>query len=134
MNDFNGTTNPNHKTGNFPTDCSICHTTNGWRPASFDHSKTAFPLAGAHANVTCNTCHVNGNFNISTTCSSCHLKDYNGTTNPSHAAAKFPIDCQVCHSTTAWQPASFDHSKTAFPLTGAHVSVTCASCHINGVY
>jgi predicted CXXCH cytochrome family protein len=135
MKDYNGTTNPNHKAAGFPVDCSICHTTQGWQPASFDHSKSGFPLTGAHANVACATCHVGGNFtNLSTACSSCHMKDYNSTTNPNHIAAKFPTDCQVCHSTTAWQPASFDHSKTAFPLTGAHVNVACANCHINGVY
>ena len=26
----------------------------------------------------------------------------------------------------------FDHFKTGFPLTGAHMTVECASCHING--
>lgn len=28
----------------------------------------------------------------------------------------------------------FDHSSTGFPLTGAHQSVDCAKCHINGVF
>ena len=27
---------------------------------------------------------------------------------------------------------AFDHLSTAFPLTGAHVSVDCESCHIRG--
>ena len=26
--------------------------------------------------------------------------------------------CASCHSTKAWQPAKFDHDKSAFPLTG----------------
>ena len=26
----------------------------------------------------------------------------------------------------------FDHFKTGFPLNGAHITVECASCHING--
>jgi len=29
---------------------------------------------------------------------------------------------------------SFDHFPTGFPLTGTHVSVPCASCHINARY
>src|SRR5258708_36383768 len=28
----------------------------------------------------------------------------------------------------------FDHDPTGFPLTGPHVSVPCASCHINARY
>src|SRR5438309_8176344 len=30
--------------------------------------------------------------------------------------------------------ASFDHSTTGFPLTGAHTTVQCAQCHVNGNY
>ena len=135
INDYNKTTNPNHKAAGFPTDCSICHSTSGWSPASFDHSKTKFPLTGKHATLPCAACHVNGNFsNLPTTCVSCHLNDYNGTTDPNHKAAGFPTDCQVCHSTSSWQGAQFDHSKTGFPLTGAHLNVPCVKCHINGVY
>jgi hypothetical protein len=92
-------------------------------------------LTGAHAQVACAQCHTNGNYNLTTTaCVSCHLKDFQGTTNPNHATAGIPQQCEVCHSTSAWQPATFDHSKTGFPLTGAHVGVTCAQCHTNGNY
>lgn len=133
--DYQKTTNPNHAQAGFPTDCSVCHSTASWAGAKFDHSQTLFPLTGAHVNVACATCHVNGVFKgLSTACVSCHLKDYNGTTNPNHVQAGFPQQCNVCHNTTAWQPASFDHSKTVFPLTGAHVSVPCASCHVGGKY
>ncbi len=35
-----------------------------------------------------------------------------------------------CHDQAAWKPArGFDHQKTAFPLTGEHQQVACASCH-----
>jgi hypothetical protein len=135
INDYNGTTNPNHKASGFPTDCTICHTTQGWQLSSFNHSTTGFPLTGFHTSLPCSTCHVNGNFSITTnTCVSCHQGNYNGTTNPNHKAAGFPTTCEVCHSTTAWTPATFDHNKTPFPLTGAHVNVACAKCHINNVY
>ena len=135
MDKYNATTNPNHKALGFPTDCSICHTTSAWQPASFDHNTVGFPLTGAHASQPCVACHVNGNFNLtSAACVTCHQKDYNGAKNPDHVAGGFPTDCQVCHSTTAWQPASFDHSKTPFPLTGAHVNVACVKCHINNVF
>ncbi len=47
--------------------------------------------------------------------------------------AGFPQTCQSCHTTSAWQPAKFDHNTfTKFPLTGAHVTVACTQCHVNG--
>ena len=46
----------------------------------------------------------------------------------------FPTDCQVCHTTTNWLGAVFDHNKTTFPLTGAHTTVACATCHVNNNY
>ena len=135
MPDYNGTTNPNHVQANFPTDCSICHSTVSWLNATFNHSATGFPLTGAHVNTPCAQCHVNGNYNLTNTaCSSCHMPDYNSTNNPNHAAAGFPNTCEVCHNTTAWIPASFNHNNTAFPLTGAHITTPCASCHVNNNY
>jgi hypothetical protein len=133
--DFTGTTNPNHVASGFPTDCSICHSTSGWSPSSFDHSKTTFPLTGAHLTVACALCHVNNNYTtLPTNCYGCHQTDYNNTTNPVHTAAGFPTDCTICHTTTSWAGAVFDHSKTPFPLTGAHITVACALCHINNVF
>ncbi len=133
--DFQKTTNPNHVAAAFPTDCSICHSTATWAGAVFDHSKTLFPLTGAHVSQTCASCHKNGVFaGLSTACSSCHLANFNATTNPNHVTAGFPQTCELCHTTAAWIPANFDHSKTAFPLTGAHVTVQCASCHVGGRY
>jgi hypothetical protein len=135
--DYNGTTNPNHKTAGFPKDCVVCHSTSSWMGAVFDHNKTPFPLTGAHASkaVTCAMCHINNVFvGTPTDCFSCHTKDYNGTTNPNHKTAGFPTGCVVCHSTTSWAGAVFDHNKTVFPLTGGHKTVACATCHVNNNY
>ncbi len=137
--DFQGATNPNHVAGGFPTTCQQCHTTNAWQPATFDHSLVNFPLTGAHTVPPrqCTDCHVNNNYNLtSTTCVSCHLKDFQGTTNPNHVAGGFAQTCELCHNTTAWQPATFDHSKSAFPLTGSHTVPPrqCTDCHINNNY
>lgn len=132
---FKTTTNPNHVAAGFPTDCSVCHSTASWAGATFDHSKTAFPLTGAHVPLACSSCHASGQFaTLSTTCVSCHLTNFQKTTNPNHITSGFPTDCQVCHNTAAWVPSSFDHSKTVFPLTGAHIKVACSSCHIAGRY
>ena len=135
LKDFQGTTNPNHVSGGFSQTCQQCHNTVSWAGASFDHSTTGFPLTGAHATVQCTQCHVNGNYNLTTsTCVSCHLKDFQGTTNPNHVQQGFTQTCETCHNTGAWQPAQFDHSKSGFPLTGAHAAVQCAQCHVNGNY
>ena len=94
-------------------------------------------MTGAHINVApCAQCHKNNVFaGLSTACISCHLTDFNGTTNPSHPAAGFPQDCSLCHSTTNWQGATFNHNNTPFPLTGAHIKVaSCAQCHKNNVF
>lgn len=132
---FQKTTNPNHAAVGFPTDCSICHSTTSWQGANFNHATTGFTLTGVHATLACSSCHTGGNLGVSSTsCVSCHLKDFNGTTNPNHVSSNFPQQCEVCHSTSAWQPASFNHNLTVFPLTGAHVNVACTSCHINGQY
>jgi hypothetical protein len=132
---FNQSTNPNHIAAGFPRDCSICHGTSAWTPAKFDHSATSFPLTGAHANQTCSACHSSGQYaTLPTTCVSCHLAQYNGAANPNHISTGFPQDCSLCHSTSVWTPSTYNHSNTNFPLTGAHTSVQCSNCHINGVY
>ena len=46
------------------TDCARCHGFESWDASHFDHTKTAFPLEGKHAQVACEKCHkpsiVNG--------------------------------------------------------------------------
>jgi len=136
LKDFTGTTNPNHVTSGFPQTCQQCHNTVSWLQATFDHATmTGFPLTGAHAAVPCAQCHVNNNYNLtSAACSTCHMTDYNNTNNPNHSAAGFPTDCSICHSTTSWAGAVFNHNNTPFPLTGAHTAVACSSCHVNNVF
>jgi hypothetical protein len=133
--DFNGVTDPNHVTNNFSHDCTQCHSTDAWEPATFDHDQTDFPLTGAHQTVACADCHVDGNYtNTPADCFSCHEADFNGVTDPNHVDNNFSHDCTQCHSTDAWEPANFDHDQTDFPLTGAHQTVSCTDCHIDGNY
>ena len=130
--DFAGTTDPNHVIQGFPHNCSQCHSTTNWGGASFDHSETGFPLTGAHAATTCQSCHSSGYTNTPSDCYSCHSRDYANTTDPNHTAQGFSHDCSQCHSTTNWGDANFNHSTTGFALTGAHTTVTCQSCHTSG--
>ncbi len=133
--DYAATTNPNHASSRFPTTCEACHTIQAWRPATFDHGRTGFPLTGAHLRAECAGCHPGGRYaGTPKDCYSCHRDDYEGTSNPNHAASRFPTQCQNCHNTGAWRPASFDHGSTRFPLTGAHTRVDCARCHVGGRY
>jgi hypothetical protein len=132
---YAGTTNPNHQASGFPTQCQACHTTSAWRPANFDHQATRFPLTGAHTTVDCAKCHVGGRYTgTPTDCYSCHQANYVGTTNPNHQAAGFPIQCQSCHTTSAWRPASFDHDGRYFPIySGKHRGkwTNCNECHVS---
>jgi hypothetical protein len=132
--EYDAAVNPSH--AGFSTECGQCHklTSLAWQ-GSFDHSLTAFPLTGAHRAAACGSCHANNTFtNISAECVSCHRSEYERTVNPGHMAANFPTTCQSCHTTTAWNGATFDHGATRFALTGAHVSAACQSCHVNGNY
>ncbi len=131
---FNSTTNPNHVTAKFSTDCKTCHTTTAWSPATFDHNKsTTFPLTGSHIGVTCTSCHANGYSGTPTTCAGCHMTNYNTAKNPDHLAAKFPTSCETCHTVNNWVPSTFNHNtSTTFALSGAHIGVSCISCHTNG--
>lgn len=132
---YNQTTNPNHAAIQIPTSCADCHTTNpDWKPATFAIHNTYYPLTGAHVNVSCNGCH-NGNYNNTpNSCFGCHQADYNQTNNPPHASAQFPTDCQMCHTTSAWIPSTFNHDAQYFPIySGKHQGEwnLCADCHIN---
>ena len=126
--DYNGANNPSH--AGFPHSCQDCHGVSAWQPATFNHNSTGFPLHGAHQAAACIACHSGGYNGTPTACFSCHQSDYNGAHNPSHTG--FPHTCQDCHSDTAWQPASFNHTTTGFPLTGAHVGAACLDCHSGG--
>ena len=125
--------------------CSTCHTTVSWTTATFDHSTTGFLLTAGHANVACNLCHINNNYNLTiapTDCgnSQCHLTTWQQTTTPVHStsgSAFAAANCATCHTTAGWTAAAFDHSVTGFTLTGTHMSPTptpCAACHVSNNY
>ncbi len=135
LREYQGTTDPNHQALAFPTDCSQCHNTVDFKAGRINHALTGFPLTGAHATLDCARCHGTPfNPSLSKDCYSCHAQDYQGTTDPNHVQAGFPQDCAVCHTTSSWAGATFNHSSTAFPLTGAHVGLSCNACHGDGIY
>ena len=128
--DFDATNDPNHAVGGYPTDCTQCHTTEGWEGASFDHPAT-FPLTRGHKNLDCNQCHEGGIGPLPTDCASCHQDDFDETTDPNHVASQFSTTCTECHTTRSWEGAEFTHPET-FPLTLGHGSLDCSQCHEGG--
>jgi hypothetical protein len=93
--DYNGSTNPNHKTLNFSTTCTQCHSTNpGWKPASYaQHDAQSFPIySGRHKGQwsTCTDCHANPANYALFTCISCHANAHRGK-NYTNA------QCYSCH-------------------------------------
>lgn len=101
---------------NAPEDCAGCHTKDDAHQQRFGSN--------------CGTCHTTAgwepaNFDhelITSDCATCHQADdaHNG---------KYGADCAVCHSNASWKPATFDHGISNFPLTGAHISLDCETCH-----
>jgi hypothetical protein len=111
--------------GRFGADCGACHSSEGWKPAKFDHNLSGFKLEGKHAGAECEECHKNNVYQgTPTDCYSCHQQDdeHNG---------KFGTDCSSCHTPAKWDDATFDHSRSNFPLTGAHQQIDCEQCHTN---
>ncbi len=104
--------------------CESCHTTATFRTTKIDHAKTGFPLAGRHAGIACEKCHVQSAVKVRLAagrCADCHKDVHRGL---------FQQDCASCHNETSFRSAPFDHAaKTRFPLTGKHAEIPCASCH-----
>ena len=124
----NYTSAPNHVSQGFPQTCEQCHSTTDWKTVTFNHTATKFPLLGAHTTAQCSSCHTTGYVGTSTLCYSCHQSKF--TSAPNHISQGFPQTCEQCHITTDWNTVTFNHSLTAFPLTGAHISVLCNNCHL----
>ena len=105
--------------------CEQCHNEGDWKTAvRFDHDFAPFPLIGKHASVACKDCHATPRFkDASANCIECHRKD-----DKHHGS--LGAECASCHNPSDWANWTFDHTtQTQFPLTGAHVNLTCATCH-----
>lgn len=107
------------------TDCSACHTADGWRPVAFNHDRTGFTLEGRHHEVTCKACHRTSTFSepVPRACSGCHRDPHLG---------RLGQRCQDCHDPRSFAAPAFGpeaHRRTSFPLTGRHALVACEECH-----
>ncbi|MBK7860862.1 MAG: hypothetical protein IPJ65_20115 [Archangiaceae bacterium] len=106
----------------------------------FNHSRTGWPLTGAHSPLECGKCHEKRRISaapilaflekhpaqetflgLPNPCVGCHFDEHRDQVGQ---------QCQSCHITKAWKPApQFDHAKTDYPLTGKHRKVACDKCH-----
>lgn len=91
-------------------DCMACHT---------DHSGPQLVQASQQSFA-----HMLLRPEIRGQCATCHRAPQT----PLHAQAG--RNCGACHSSSAWKPATFDHSRF-FALTGPH-NVSCTTCHTGG--
>ena len=117
--------------------CNNCHPDHkgrganilGLSDATFDHAQTDYPLRGRHGTVTCEGCHLPeiARRDAPADCRDCHLED------DAHEGA-LSDDCGQCHDELDWLKTRFDHDKTEYPLTGAHVDASCDGCHVTKDY
>ncbi len=117
-------------------DCEGCHTTDGFKPSLFNeakHSLSRFPLTDRHKGVACSKCHTprgeNTVYRMSDIgCAACHSDVHGGQ----FRAPPHENRCEDCHTEKGFTPSTFTlalHMKGRFPLTGAHLAVTCTDCH-----
>ena len=116
----------------FGSGCLDCHDGVDRFGKNFDHNVFPFPLTGRHVGLACVQCHINarGINDFQATrqdCYSCHHND-------EPHEGRFGLDCSQCHTADGWTPASFDHTLSNFPLTGAHTGLSCESCHTAGQF
>jgi hypothetical protein len=129
-------------------DCARCHLEHNGRQfpitqfdkQKFDHAGlTRFALEGKHRELACSACHspvhiqaafradikmkdLNRTYlGMGRECTDCHRDPHNG---------QLDQNCTHCHSQDVWKPAGgFNHSRTAYALTGMHRDVACEKCH-----
>lgn len=122
--------------GQFKVDCAGCHRVEGFRPSTFDHARSQYPLTGKHRSTSCEKCHrlEEGVFPagkaravryrpLATACASCHQDVHRG---------QLQQTCDVCHKTSGFvgNHLLFQHDRhSRFPLLGKHAGVACRDCH-----
>ena len=116
-----------HTALNYSQDCLLCHTTNKWKDAIFDHDQTDFSLLGAHETTDCQSCHANGNYDLPLSCDGCHIENGIATSNASlseydHVSHQINANCESCHTSIIWSSLIFDHLNFS--------NQNCEECHL----
>ncbi len=84
----------------FGSDCGSCHNPNDWLLWEFDHQqRTDFALEGAHADLSCQSCHDQGQKYTTGkhfVCADCHRND------DAHSG-EFGMQCSRCHNNRSFE-------------------------------
>jgi len=124
--------------GQMGTQCEACHSvqTAKFSVADFAHdTKTAFPLTGRHATVTCSACHkVETTAGPGGTRAAMRLKGVPATCQACHAdvhLGQLGVRCEVCHQTTSFKLPGYRHLNAALSsfFVGRHLRAACDACH-----
>jgi len=100
---------------------------------NFPHQAVGYSLQGHQrmadgSPFTCADCHLQEITRFDpTTCDACH-RELDVQFTQAHVEA-FGGDCLACHDGLDTYGQAFDHNRLAFPLQGAHASLTCSACH-----
>ncbi len=134
------TTNPNHISVGFDTNCGNCHNMTGqnWSANGKGFIHSIFPLTGAH-NIDCILCHKTGEYKtkLSTDCKICHSVQYSQAKSkiPAHATKYINYACSDCHSPLSWSSGiRFSQHDSWFGIySGRHRGAwnKCTDCHNN---
>lgn len=135
--DYNQTTEPPHATYQFSNDCQVCHTEEAWVPSTFNHDIQYFPIySGKHSGEwgACIDCHINPGNIAEFSCIDCHEHNQPNTDDEHQGIGGYFYNSQACYEChpTGEATGSFDHNLSNFPLTGAHITTPCLSCHASG--
>jgi hypothetical protein len=94
---YDATTNPNHKSAGYSTDCQNCHLTShiSWNQAVFNHK---FPIkSGKHAGFACTDCHLTANYLVFS-CIDCHTHNKSSTDSGHGDVSGYSYNSQACYS------------------------------------
>jgi hypothetical protein len=97
LDDYNNTTDPDHREAGFYTDCLICHLEESpsWSQVIFDHS---FPIfSGKHQHLSCSECHQTTNY-YEFTCTDCHTHSKDQMDNKHNEVGGYLYNSQACYS------------------------------------
>jgi hypothetical protein len=103
----------------FGENCEGCHTPMGWDQAELGGFVHPIALEGAHAEVSCTACHAEQVVGLQYTCGNCHEAP----------VPHFGPSCEDCHVPTTFSDATLPPELHPVPLEGAHLQVSCESCH-----
>ena len=88
-----------------------------------------FPLVGEHSVLSCEQCHINGQFaGTASQCAACHANKL--------PANHFSGDCAACHTSVSWADMHFNHTfagssdcQACHKRPANHYTGQCSACH-----